>query len=105
MKDIRVIVAFGLYAAVGLVLGVIFEGACIGFANGDLTFAQIAEDDQPYKKVLDTISAAAKDVRFWILPALIAVGLGAFWAHAERSDGTAFDFENESKPWWETYGD
>src|SRR5262245_60474823 len=105
MKTTRIIAAFCLYAALGFILGATFEGACISFAKGDLKLEQIADDEQPFKIILDSTLEAAKEVRFWILPVLIAAGLGAFWAHVESRDGTAFDFEKECRPWWETYRD
>jgi len=110
MKTIRIIAAFLWYAAVGLLLGASLEGVCVSLEKGDATLDQIAtankqESRQQFKRVLDNTVVAAKDIRFWILPVLLAAGLGAFFAHTESRDGTAFHFDNKRDPVWETYSD
>lgn len=110
MKTTRIIAAFLWYAAVGLLLGASVEGVCISLGKGDMTLHQMAaankrESRQQSKRVMDNAVAAAKDIRFWILPVLLAAGLGAFFAHTERRDGTAFHFDNQRDPWCERSGD
>jgi hypothetical protein len=108
MKTNRIIAAFILYAAMGLVLGAFFEGACISFGKGDkldLIAVNRQQSRQQFKRVLGNTAVAAKEIGFWILPVLLAAGLGAFMAHTEYRDGTAFHFDNESDPGLETYGD
>jgi len=110
MKTIRIIAAFIWYAAVGLLLGASLEGVCISLGKGDVTLDQLAtgnkrESRQHFQRVLENTVVAAKEIRFWILPVLFAAGLGAFFAHMEHRDGTAFHFENKRDPPLETYGD
>lgn len=109
MKTDRIIAAFIWYAVVGLILGASFEGACISFAKGDLKLNEIAasrkQSRQQFHKALDNTALAAKEIRFWILPVLLAAGLGAFWAHTEYKEGTAFHFDHECDPGWEPDGD
>jgi hypothetical protein len=110
MKTIRIISAFVLYAAVALLLGVYLEGVGISLQKGDVTLDQMAtankqESREQFKRVQDNTVVAAKEIRFWILPVLLAAGLGAFFAHTEYRDGTAFHFDNKRDPAWETYGD
>jgi hypothetical protein len=110
MKTNRIIAAFAWYAAVGLLLGASLEGVGISLEKGDVTLDQLAtgnkqQSRQHFQRVLDNTVAAAKDIRFWILPILLAAGLGAFFAHTEYKDGTAFHFDNKCDPACETYGD
>ena len=110
MKTNRIFAAFIWYAAVGLLLGASLEGVCISLEKGDATLDQLATADkqqsrQQFQRVLDNTVVAAQDIRFWILPVLLAAGLGAFFAHTEYRDGTAFHFDNKRDPVSETYGD
>src|SRR5256885_10225207 len=110
MKTIRIIAAFLWYAALGLLLGASLEGVCISLGKGQMTLDQMAtankqQSRQQFHRVLDNTVVAAKDIRFWILPVLLAAGLGAFFAHTEHRDGTAFHFDNKCDPVWKTYGD
>jgi hypothetical protein len=110
MKTNRIIAAFIWYAALGLLLGASLEGVGISLQQGDVTLAQLAtgrkrESRQHFQRVVDNTVVAAKDIRFWILPILLAAGLGAFFAHTEHRDGTAFHFDNNCDPAADTYGD
>jgi hypothetical protein len=110
MKTNRIFAAFIWYAALGLLLGASLEGVGISLEKGDVTLAQLAtgreqESRHHFQRVLDNTVVAAKDLRFWILPILLAAGLGAFFAHTEHRDGTAFHFDNKCDPVSETYGD
>jgi hypothetical protein len=96
---------------VGLLVGAVLEGVGISLQAGDVTFDELVaspnkeKSRQQSKRVMDHTIAAAKDLRFWIFPVLLATGLGAFFAHTEHRDGTAFHFETKRGPWWETYHD
>jgi len=108
MKKVRIIAAFIWYAAVGLLVGISVEGVCVSLAKGDFTLDELAtarkkESRQQYKQVLKNTAVAAKDVGFWVMPALLAAGLGAFFAHTEHRDGTAFRFDNRCEPAWDKY--
>jgi len=111
MKTIRIIAAFIWYAAVSLLLSAFLEGVCISLHKGDVTLDRLLatpnkqESRQQFQRVLDNTVVAAKDIRFWILPVLLASYLGAFFAHMEHRDGTAFHFDNKRDPPLETYGD
>jgi len=111
MKTIRIIAAFTWYAAVSLLLCAFLEGVCISLHKGDVTLDQLLatpnkqESRQQFQRVLDNSVVAAKDIRFWILPVLLAAGLGASFAHMEHRDGTALHFDNKRDPPLETYGD
>ena len=110
MKTHRITAAFLWYAAVGLLLGVTLEGVGISVQKGDVTLAQLAAaHDDEYrehaKRVLDNTAVEAKTIGFWVLPVLLAAGLGAFFAHTEHRDGTAFHFENKRETVWDTLGD
>jgi hypothetical protein len=110
MKTNRVIAAFFWYAALGLLLGVCLEGVGVSLAKGDVTLDQLvtADDDeyrQHFQRVVDHTAVAAKEVGFWVLPVLLAAGLGAFFAHTEHRDGTTFHFETKPKSVYDTFGD
>ena len=111
MKTKRITAAFLWYAALGLLLGALVEGVCISLEKGDVTLHQLLAPDnkqesrEQFQRVMDRTTIAANDIRFWILPILLAAGLGAFFAHLEHRDGTAFHFENKRDPPLETYGD
>ena len=110
MKSNRIIAAFIWYAAVGLLLGASLEGIGISVQKGDVTLHQLIagnkqERRQKFQRVLDNTVVAAKQVNFWVLPVLLAAGLGAFFAHTEHRDGTAFHFDSKRDPLGETYGD
>lgn len=110
MNSNRVLAAFIAYAAAGLLLGASLEGLGISLQKGDVTLSQLAgankqERSKQFNRILDNTAAAAKTFGFWVLPTLLATGLGAFFAHTERKDGTAFHFENNPISTWETYDD
>jgi hypothetical protein len=103
MKKSRIIAAFLIYAVAGLLFGAAFEGACTDFAERGARRNHIAGDRRLSQRILDKTVVAAKEIRFWILPALIAVGLGTFMAHTEHRDGTAFHFDNEPDSLGDSY--
>jgi hypothetical protein len=111
MKPKRILAAFLFYAAVGLLLCAAAEGVCISLHKGDVTLDRLLatpnkqESRQQFQRVLDNTVAAAKDIRFWVFPLLLAALLGASFAHMEHRDGTAFHFDNKRDPPLETYGD
>jgi len=110
MKTNRIIAAFLLYAALGLLLGASLEGVAISIEKGDVTLDELVagrkrERREQFQRVLDHTAVAAKEIGFWVLPVLLAVGLGAFFAHTEHRDGTAFHFENEPATVWDGCGD
>jgi hypothetical protein len=110
MNTNRIVAAFIFYAALGLLLGASFEGVCISLGKGDVTLHQLAtgnkqESRKHFQRVVDHTVVAAKEIRFWILPTLLAAGLGAFFAHTEYKDGTAFHLDNRPDPLWDNAGD
>jgi len=110
MKTTRIIAAFVWYAAVGLLVGVALEGVGISLTKGDFTLDQFVtarrkEARQQYKQIMANTAVAAKDVGFWVMPVLLAAGLGIFFARTEHSDGTAFHFDNRCERMGDSWGD
>ena len=110
MKTDRIAKAFMLYAALGLLLGASLEGVGISLQKGDVTLDQLVADDEDeyrehFQKVVDNTAVAARNVGFWVLPVLLAAGLGIFFAHTEQRDGTAFHFQNEPDSPWDAFSD
>lgn len=110
MNNHRVLAAFCLYAALGLFAGAAVEGVGISIEKGDVTLAKLLtgrkrESREQVQRVVANTVAAAGEVRYWLLPVLLAVGLGVFFAHTEYRDGTAFHFDEQPDPTWDTYND
>jgi hypothetical protein len=99
VKTVRVIAAFIWYAVLALFVGVAFQGACIGIGNGERTIDQLVTGQWQFKKVLSNASKNSKEPRFWIIPVLLAAGLGGFMAHMEFRDGTAFAPGERESDW------
>lgn len=103
----RIFLAFLLYAALGLFAGAALEGVGISVQKGDVTLEKLIggrkqERQQQYQVVFENTKVAAQQINFWVFPALLAAGLGIFFAHSEHTDGTAFQFEDQPDSAWES---
>jgi len=93
-----------------LLLGVALEGVCICLQKGDFTVdefvtARPKESRKQSKQIMDNTAKYAKEVDFWVIPVLLAAGLGVFFAHTEYRDGTALHFDNRCQSALDACGD
>lgn len=102
----RIFLAFLLYAALGLFAGAALEGVGISVQKGDVTLQKLLggrkrERREQYYVVYENTKVAAQQVNFWVLPVLMAAGLGIFFAYSEHTDGTALQIDDRPDSSWE----
>lgn len=103
----RIFLAFLLYAALGLFAGAALEGVGMSIHKGNVTLDKLIggrkhERQEQYQLVFENTQVAAHQLNFWVLPVLLAAGLGIFFAHSEHTDGTAFQIEDQPDSAWES---